>query len=72
MLGTTELIIILLVVLVIFGAGKLRNIGSDLGAAVKNFKDGMQSETSRTVQEKNGHSVAQKSHHRPILLVLRQ
>ena len=42
MLGTTELIIILLVVLVIFGAGKLRNIGSDLGAAVKNFKDGMQ------------------------------
>ena len=47
MLGTTELIIILLVVLVIFGAGKLRNIGSDLGAAVKNFKDGMQSETKK-------------------------
>ena len=47
MLGTTELIIILLVVLVIFGAGKLRNIGSDLGAAVKNFKDGMQPETKK-------------------------
>ena len=47
MLGTTELIIILLVVLVIFGAGKLRNIGSDLGAAVKNFKDSMQSETKK-------------------------
>jgi len=47
MLGTTELIIILLVVLVIFGAGKLRNIGSDLGAAVKNFKDGMQSENKK-------------------------
>ena len=31
MIGTTELIIILLIVLVIFGAGKLKNIGSDLG-----------------------------------------
>ena len=52
MLGTTELIIILLVVLVIFGAGKLRNIGSDLGAAVKNFKDGMQSETKNNNKKK--------------------
>ena len=31
MIGTTELIIILLIVLVIFGAGKLKNIGGDLG-----------------------------------------
>lgn len=52
MLGTTELIIILLVVLVIFGAGKLRNIGSDLGAAVKNFKDGMQSETKKIISKR--------------------
>ena len=37
--GTTELLIILLVVIVIFGAGKLRNIGGDLGAAVKSFKE---------------------------------
>lgn len=44
MLGTTELIIILLVVLIIFGASKLRNIGGDLGAAVRNFKEGMKSE----------------------------
>ena len=41
MIGTTELIIILLIVLVIFGAGKLKNIGGDLGAAIKTFKEGM-------------------------------
>ena len=41
MIGTTELIIILLIVLVIFGAGKLKNVGSDLGSAIKRFKEGM-------------------------------
>ena len=37
-------LIVLLVVLLIFGTKKLRNIGSDLGGAVKGFKDGMKSE----------------------------
>jgi sec-independent protein translocase protein TatA len=36
-----ELIIILLVVLVIFGAKKLRTVGSDLGHAVRGFKKAM-------------------------------
>ncbi|MGE5096440.1 MAG: Sec-independent protein translocase subunit TatA [Betaproteobacteria bacterium] len=34
-------IIVLLIVLLIFGTKKLRNIGTDLGGAVKGFKDGM-------------------------------
>ncbi len=34
-------LIVLLVVVVIFGTKKLRNIGSDLGGAVKGFKEGM-------------------------------
>jgi sec-independent protein translocase protein TatA len=34
-------LIVLLVVVVIFGTKKLRNIGSDLGSAVKGFKDGV-------------------------------
>ena len=33
--------IVLLVVVLIFGTKKLRNIGQDLGGAVKGFKDGM-------------------------------
>jgi len=34
-------LIVLLVVVMIFGTKKLRNMGSDLGGAVKGFKDGM-------------------------------
>jgi sec-independent protein translocase protein TatA len=41
MSGINEWLLILLVVLVVFGAGKLKNIGSDLGAAIKSFKEGM-------------------------------
>jgi sec-independent protein translocase protein TatA len=42
-------VIVLVVVVVIFGTGKLRNAGSDLGKAVKGFKDGMKDEDKRTV-----------------------
>ncbi|MDT8440096.1 MAG: twin-arginine translocase TatA/TatE family subunit [Desulfuromonadales bacterium] len=40
-LGTTELIIILVLVLIIFGAGKLPQVGGALGKGLRNFKDGM-------------------------------
>jgi len=40
-IGMRELLIILLVVLLVFGAKKLRTIGSDLGAAVRGFKKSM-------------------------------
>jgi sec-independent protein translocase protein TatA len=40
-IGMKELLIILLVVLLVFGAKKLRNIGSDLGSAVRGFKQSM-------------------------------
>ena len=40
-LGMRELVVILLVVLVIFGAKKLRTVGSDLGHAVRGFKKAM-------------------------------
>jgi sec-independent protein translocase protein TatA len=34
-------LVVLLIVVVVFGTKKLRNIGSDLGGAVKGFKDGV-------------------------------
>ncbi len=37
-------LIVLLVVVLVFGTKKLRNIGSDLGGAVKGFKEGMRSD----------------------------
>ena len=40
-LGTTELIIILALVMIVFGAGKLPQVGSSLGKGIKNFKEGV-------------------------------
>lgn len=40
-------LIVLAVVLLIFGTKKLRNVGSDLGGAVKGFKDAMREEQSK-------------------------
>lgn len=37
-IGMPELIIILVIILIIFGAGKLPEIGSGIGKAIKNFK----------------------------------
>ena len=34
-------LIVLLIVIMVFGTKKLKNLGSDLGGAVKGFKDGM-------------------------------
>ena len=49
-LGPTELIIILLIVLVIFGAKKLPEIGSGLGKGITNFKKAMKDQ--ERLQEK--------------------
>jgi sec-independent protein translocase protein TatA len=43
-------LIVLLIVVMVFGTKKLKNIGSDLGAAVKGFKDGVK-DGSTTVAE---------------------
>lgn len=42
-----QLLIILLIVLLLFGAKRLRNLGSDLGGAVKGFRDAMGDEKDR-------------------------
>jgi len=44
-------LIVLLIVMLVFGTKKLRNIGQDLGGAVKGFKDGMrQGEAEKTAE----------------------
>jgi sec-independent protein translocase protein TatA len=46
-------LIVLLIVALLFGTKKLRNIGSDMGGAVKGFKEGMkESETSVDAQQR--------------------
>jgi sec-independent protein translocase protein TatA len=39
--GIGHWIVVLLIVVLVFGTKKLKNIGGDLGSAVKGFKDGM-------------------------------
>lgn len=45
--GWQELLIILVIVALIFGTKKLRGIGSDLGSAVKGFKDSMDADSAK-------------------------
>lgn len=40
-LGPTELIIILVIVLVLFGVGRLSKIGSELGSGIREFRKGL-------------------------------
>lgn len=44
-------IIVLAVVVMVFGTKKLRNMGSDVGAAVKGFKDGVKGEENKLTDE---------------------
>ncbi|MEO8612946.1 MAG: twin-arginine translocase TatA/TatE family subunit [Chloroflexota bacterium] len=41
-LGPTELIIILVIVILLFGVGRVSKIGGELGSAVANFRKGLQ------------------------------
>lgn len=44
-----QLLIILLIVALIFGGKRLRNLGSDLGMAIKGFKDATKEEEPETI-----------------------
>ncbi len=50
-LGVTELLVILLIVVVIFGAKKLPMLGKGLGEGIKNFKKGIKSSNEPTSLE---------------------
>jgi sec-independent protein translocase protein TatA len=47
-IGLPELMIIFLIVMVIFGANRLPQLGKGIGSAIKNFKEGMKDETPDT------------------------
>jgi len=49
-LGTQELLIILVLVMIIFGAGKLPQVGGALGKGLRNFKKGM-NDTVEDIEE---------------------
>jgi sec-independent protein translocase protein TatA len=47
-ISPVHLLLLLLIVVLVFGTKKLGNIGTDLGKAVKGFKDGMKGEEEKT------------------------
>jgi sec-independent protein translocase protein TatA len=53
-LSWQHLLIVLVIVLVIFGAKRLRNIGSDLGAAVRGFKKEMNRDDAKDDEDNAG------------------
>ncbi|EDN67643.1 hypothetical protein BGP_0689 [Beggiatoa sp. PS] len=55
-----QLLIILVIVIVLFGTKKLRNIGGDLGGAIKNFRSSMQ-EGEKEKKEEEKEEEAQKA-----------
>ncbi len=56
--GVTELLIVLAIVALLFGTKKLRNIGSDLGSAIKSFRSAMkESEKLELITPENNQSM---------------
>ncbi len=53
-IGMPELIIILIIIFVIFGAGKLPEIGSGIGKGIRNLKSGIKdAEDSEKIEDQN-------------------
>lgn len=56
-IGWVQLLIVLAIVVIIFGTKKLRNLGGDVGGAIKNFKSAMKEgseDESKKVEDKGG------------------
>ena len=58
--GFTELIIVLVIILIIFGAGKLPGIGSGLGKGIRNFKQAISDKQNSYRAEIPGETAVQR------------
>ena len=50
-LGSTELIIIFAIVILLFGVGRISKIGKELGGGIRSFREGLQEGDDETSQE---------------------
>lgn len=56
MIGIKELLVVLVVVLLVFGTKKLRNLGGDLGSSIKDFKKALnegEKESDKSLDDKS-------------------
>lgn len=52
-LGPTELVIILVIVLLLFGVGRVSRIGGEMGSAIREFRKGLQGDGDEKPQSKD-------------------
>ena len=50
-LGVPELLLILVIVVVVFGAGRLPQLGKGLGEGIANFRNGLKSTEKKSIEE---------------------
>jgi sec-independent protein translocase protein TatA len=50
-LGPTELILILVIVIVLFGVGRISKIGKEMGSGIRGFREGLQSDENKKSDE---------------------
>ena len=60
-LGTTELIIILVIVVVLFGVGRIGKIAGEMGSGIRAFKDGIQGDDEDEDGEKSEAEATEES-----------
>ena len=60
-IGMPELIIILIIILIIFGAGKLPEIGSGIGKGIRNFKKATNEQPEKITSPNQENKVEEKS-----------
>lgn len=53
-LGVPELVIVFLIIIVLFGASRLPQIGRGIGEGIRNLKKGLKDETPEQIEEKTG------------------
>ncbi|HMM28525.1 MAG: twin-arginine translocase TatA/TatE family subunit [Chloroflexota bacterium] len=51
-LGTTELVLILAVVVLLFGVGRVSRIGGEMGSAIREFRRGLKGNEEETAESK--------------------
>ena len=60
-LGPTELIIILVIVIVLFGVGRISKIAGELGTGIRSFKDGLEGDEEEKEGEESSEGSEEKS-----------
>lgn len=56
-----QLLIVLVIVVLLFGTKRLKNIGGDLGGAIKGFRQAMNDEDKPSVENKSGETLDAKA-----------